>query len=292
MPSGGLPSSSTSAQQYADLWQQYQAARTTLAGMHAGEGPGGLGGASPGLDAAQLRVNQLAQQWNALQKQMIAANGPPPDGYHWGVLPDGSIHQEKNESFFDSTLGPFLALAGPALAFGGAALAGGTAAAGGGGGAASGTFGTAGMAGATGGLAAPAVIGAGGLAAAAPAVASGAAPVAGSTAAGVGAAAAGAGGIASKLIPAGLGLASTLVAGSEQGKANDFTQQAIDLAKQDYAGRQPFRDQALAALRAPLPQQQDRTALYADPSNPYSRYAPPRVMTGPLYNQAPPPVTP
>lgn len=185
-------------------------------------------------------------------------------------------------------LAPGLALMGGIAGLGllAPAMAGGGAAAGAGG------FGTAGMAGATG--AAGLLPAAGGLGAAGAGAAGSAgggggglgglgAGAAGS--AGGGGAAGGAGGLlsaggasgllgglknAAPLILGGLGAVQSA---NQYGQANDLRQQAIDMAKQDYAGRAPLRDAFTAGALKPLPQRPDLSGMLRT-TNPYQNPVP------------------
>lgn len=188
-------------------------------------------------------------------------------------------------------LAPGLAIMGGIAGLGllAPAMAGGGAAAG-----ASG-FGTAGMAGATGagGLAAAggAGLGAAGAGAAGSAGggggglgalgagAAGSAGGAGGAASGAGgllSAAGGAGGVLGGIkqnLPLILGGLGAVQSASQYGQANNLRQQAIDMAKQDYAGRAPLRDAFTAGALKALPQRPDLSGMLRT-TNPYQNPVP------------------
>ena len=86
-------------------------------------------------------------------------------------------------------------------------------------------------------------------------------------------AAGGAGGLlgaASKYAPLVLGGIQAVQTASQQSRANDLQNQALGFAKQDYAGRQPFREALMAKLSAPTPTAPDLSGLFQS-SNPYGR---------------------
>ncbi len=80
-------------------------------------------------------------------------------------------------------------------------------------------------------------------------------------------------------IPIGLGIGGALDAGSQQGKANQITDEQLEAARRDMAARQPFRDQLLTSLQNPA-QRQDLSSLFAGSQNPFAR------NLGPLNPQA------
>lgn len=71
-------------------------------------------------------------------------------------------------------------------------------------------------------------------------------------------------------IPIGLGIGGALDAGSQQGKANEASQQALDFARQDVTARQPFRDQLFASLQQGQPQREDLGSLFQS-ANPFAQ---------------------
>lgn len=114
---------------------------------------------------------------------------------------------------------------------------------------------------------------------AAPAVAGGAggagtAAGAAGTAGALGAAAKGAGtlGTLGKLGQAaqiGLGGLNAITGASQQGKSNELLQEALGMARQNYAERAPLRQQAIQSLTGPRPQAPDLSATFQT-SNPFA----------------------
>ena len=86
-------------------------------------------------------------------------------------------------------------------------------------------------------------------------------------------------------IPIGLGIGGALDAGSQQGKANAASQEALDAARADMASRQKFRDQLFASLQQGQPQRQDLSGLFQS-QNPFAQ------STGPLNPEQQQPTAP
>lgn len=55
------------------------------------------------------------------------------------------------------------------------------------------------------------------------------------------------------------------------GKAADQRNQALNIARQDYDSRAPFRDMVMQRLQAPQAQAPNLSAIFRDPGNPYNR---------------------
>ncbi len=103
-----------------------------------------------------------------------------------------------------------------------------------------------------------------------PGAASGAGAGAFSTAAGGG----GGGGVLaalSKYGPLAMGALGAVGSYQDNAKANDLRERGIRMAEQDYAGRQPFRDNATMFATMPQPTMPDLSNIYEDPGNPYNR---------------------
>ena len=93
-------------------------------------------------------------------------------------------------------------------------------------------------------------------------------------------------------IPIGLGIGGALDAGKQQGRANRAQQEGLDVARQDIAARQPFRDQLFASLQNQA-QRPDLSNLFQS-QNPFAQTLGPlnpeaQQTTAPI---APPPIAP
>lgn len=68
----------------------------------------------------------------------------------------------------------------------------------------------------------------------------------------------------------------------QSGQADQLQQEALDLARADFNSRGPAREAFLNGVLQPMPEAPDLSAVFADPSNPFSTggIAPPQVPSG------------
>ncbi len=71
-------------------------------------------------------------------------------------------------------------------------------------------------------------------------------------------------------IAGGAALFGAVNSGRQQGRSNELSQQAIDLALADYNSRQPLREGFTKGALSPIAQAPDLSGVFADPSNPFS----------------------
>lgn len=76
-----------------------------------------------------------------------------------------------------------------------------------------------------------------------------------------------------------LGGVGTISAIGQQNRANDLREEALGLAREDYASRDPLRQRALGLLTGPLPQPMDLSGL-RDTANPFRPMNPPTPLPG------------
>lgn len=79
-------------------------------------------------------------------------------------------------------------------------------------------------------------------------------------------------------------IAGTLQGANQIGQANATQQAAIDIAKADYASRDPARQAAIAAIQGPRPTAPDLSSLFVNRANPFAvaRAFPPTAPTPPV----------
>ena len=87
-----------------------------------------------------------------------------------------------------------------------------------------------------------------------------------------------------------LGGIGTINAISQQNAASDLRKEALGLAREDYASRQPLRDQGLHYLTSPMPSPVDLSSL-RDTANPFAPAASslPQLPSLPAYTPPAPP---
>ena len=70
-------------------------------------------------------------------------------------------------------------------------------------------------------------------------------------------------------IPIAAAAFSALSSARQQGQSNDLEREALNLARQQYADRQPLRQAFTQGALSPIADAPDLSAVFADPSNPF-----------------------